>query len=333
MKIFVTGTAGFIGFHLARRLLADGHTVTGYDGVTDYYDPALKRGRLALLGEYEEFVPIEGMLEDAKALDDAVTSSGAEIVVHLAAQAGVRYSLEAPQSYIQSNVVGTANLLETLRRHKPRHLVFASTSSVYGGNTKFPFAETDRADGPVSLYAATKKSGEAMVHSYAHLFGIPSTCLRFFTVYGPWGRPDMAPIKFASAILEGRPIDVYGHGMMRRDFTYVDDLIDVIARIMELPPELGRPVAHDSLSAVAPFRVVNIAGGHQTELMDFIRTIEKAIGRKAELNLLPMQPGDVVATHSDTSLLRELIGQVPETSVEIGVGRFVEWYKSHYGWN
>lgn len=333
MKIFVTGTAGFIGFHLARRLLADGHTVTGYDGVTDYYDPALKRGRLALLGEYEEFVPIEGMLEDAQTLDEAVTSSGAEIVVHLAAQAGVRYSLEAPQSYIQSNVVGTANLLETLRRHKPRHLVFASTSSVYGGNTKFPFAETDRADGPVSLYAATKKSGEAMVHSYAHLFGIPSTCLRFFTVYGPWGRPDMAPIKFASAILEGRPIDVYGHGMMRRDFTYVDDLIDVIARIMKLPPELGRPVAHDSLSAVAPFRVVNIAGGHQTELMDFIRTIEKAIGRKAELNLLPMQPGDVVATHSDTSLLRELIGQVPETSVEIGVGRFVEWYKSHYGWN
>ena len=333
MKIFVTGTAGFIGFHLARRLLADGHTVTGYDGVTDYYDPALKRGRLALLGEYREFVPIEGMLEDAQTLDEAVTSSGAEIVVHLAAQAGVRYSLEAPQSYIQSNVVGTANLLETLRRHKPRHLVFASTSSVYGGNTKFPFAETDRADGPVSLYAATKKSGEAMVHSYAHLFGIPSTCLRFFTVYGPWGRPDMAPIKFASAILEGRPIDVYGHGMMRRDFTYVDDLIDVIARIMKLPPELGRPVAHDSLSAVAPFRVVNIAGGHQTELMDFIRTIEKAIGRKAELNLLPMQPGDVVATHSDTSLLRELIGQVPETSVEIGVGRFVEWYKSHYGWN
>ncbi|WP_316354917.1 NAD-dependent epimerase/dehydratase family protein [Devosia sp.] len=333
MKIFVTGTAGFIGFHLARRLLDDGHAVTGYDGVTNYYDPALKRSRLALLAKYDQFEQIEGMLEDAGRLDDAVVDSDAEVVVHLAAQAGVRYSLEAPQSYIQSNVVGTANLLETLRRHKPRHLVFASTSSVYGGNTKFPFAETDRADGPVSLYAATKKSGEAMVHSYAHLFGIASTCLRFFTVYGPWGRPDMAPIKFASAILEGRPIDVYGHGKMQRDFTYVDDLVDVIARIMELPPEQGRPVRHDSLSAVAPFRVVNIAGGRQTELLDFIRTIEKAIGRPAELNLLPMQPGDVVATQSDTSLLRELIGRVPETSVETGIGRFVEWYKAYYGWN
>lgn len=333
MKIFITGTAGFIGFHLARRLLADGHAVTGYDGVTDYYDPALKRGRLSLLAGHEQFVQIEGMLEDAGALDAAVSGSGAEVVVHLAAQAGVRYSLEAPQSYIQSNVVGTANLLETLRRHKPRHLVFASTSSVYGGNTKLPFAETDRADGPVSLYAATKKAGEAMVHSYAHLFGIASTCLRFFTVYGPWGRPDMAAIKFASAILEGRPIDVYGHGKMRRDFTYVDDLVDVIASVMELAPEVGRPVAHDSLSAVAPFRVVNVAGGRQTELMDFIRSIEQAIGQKAELNLLPMQPGDVVATHSDTTLLRELIGQVPETSVEAGVARFVNWYKSYYGSN
>jgi UDP-glucuronate 4-epimerase len=333
MKVFVTGTAGFIGFHLARRLLADGHSVTGYDGVTDYYDPALKRSRLSLLAEHDGFVQIEGMLEDATALDDAVTGSEAQVVVHLAAQAGVRYSLEAPQSYIQSNVVGTANLLEILRRHKPKHLVFASTSSVYGGNTKFPFAETDRADGPVSLYAATKKAGEAMVHSYAHLFGIPSTCLRFFTVYGPWGRPDMAPIKFASAMLEGRPIDVYGRGKMQRDFTYVDDLVDVIAKIMDTPPELGRPVKHDSLSAVAPFRVVNVAGGHQTELMDFIRAIEKAVGRTAQLNLLPMQPGDVVATHSDTTLLRELVGAVPETSVETGVGRFVEWYKSHYGWN
>ena len=333
MKVFVTGTAGFIGFHLARRLLAEGHTVTGYDGITDYYEPALKHGRLKLLAEHDGFVQIVGMLEDAPALDEAVAGAEADVVVHLAAQAGVRYSLEAPQSYIQSNVVGTANLLESLRRHKPQHLVFASTSSVYGGNTKFPFAETDRADGPVSLYAATKKAGEAMVHSYAHLFGIPSTCLRFFTVYGPWGRPDMAPIKFASAMLEGRAIDVYGYGKMQRDFTYVDDLVEVIAKVMDRPPELDKPLKHDSLSAVAPFRVVNIAGGRQTELMDFIRTIEKAIGRKAELNLLPMQPGDVVATQSDTSLLRELVGTVPETSVEIGVGRFVEWYKSHYGWN
>lgn len=333
MKIFVTGTAGFIGFHLARRLLADGHAVTGYDGVTNYYDPALKRARLALLAQNEHFVQVEGMLEDAARLSEAVQRSEAEIVVHLAAQAGVRYSLEAPQSYIQSNVVGTANLLEALRRHRPRHFVFASTSSVYGGNTKFPFAETDRADGPVSLYAATKKSGEAMVHSYAHLFGIASTCVRFFTVYGPWGRPDMALFKFTAAMLDGKAIDVYGQGKMRRDFTYVDDLVDAIARLMELPPEAGKPVTHDSLSAVAPFRVVNIAGGHPTELMDFIRAIEQAIGRKAALNMLPMQPGDVVATESDTTLLQALIGKLPETPVETGVAHFVDWYKHHYGRN
>ena len=330
MKIFITGTAGFIGFHLVRRLLAGGHEVTGYDGVTDYYDPALKRARLALLGQERGFRPVEGMLEDAADLSTALERSEAEIVIHLAAQAGVRYSLEAPQSYVQSNVVGTGNLLEAMRRLPPRHFLFASTSSIYGGNTKLPFAETDRADGPVSLYAATKKAGEAMVHSYAHLFGIPSTCLRFFTVYGPWGRPDMAPIKFASAIVEGRPIDVYGHGQMRRDFTYIDDLVAAIDRLKDLPPELEKPVAHDSLSAVAPFRVVNVAGGRQTELMDFIRTIEAALGQKAQLNMLPMQPGDVTETQSDTRLLQTLIGQVPETPVETGVARFVNWFRDYY---
>ena len=330
MKIFVTGTAGFIGFHLVRRLLAGGHEVTGYDGVTDYYDPALKRARLALLGQERGFRSVEGMLEDAADLSTALERSEAEIVIHLAAQAGVRYSLEAPQSYVQSNVVGTGNLLEAMRRLPPRHFLFASTSSIYGGNTKLPFAETDRADGPVSLYAATKKAGEAMVHSYAHLFGIPSTCLRFFTVYGPWGRPDMAPIKFASAIVEGRPIDVYGHGQMRRDFTYIDDLVAAIDRLKDLSPELEKPVAHDSLSAVAPFRVVNIAGGRQTELMGFIRTIEAALGQKAQLNMLPMQPGDVTETQSDTRLLQTLIGQVPETPVETGVARFVNWFRDYY---
>ncbi|WP_369684752.1 NAD-dependent epimerase/dehydratase family protein [Devosia ginsengisoli] len=305
--------------------------MTGYDGVTDYYDPALKRARLALLAREQGFVAVAGMLEDTAGLSAALARSEAEIVVHLAAQAGVRYSLEAPQSYVQSNVVGTGNLLEAMRAAPPRHFLFASTSSVYGGNTKLPFAETDRADGPVSLYAATKKAGEAMVHSYAHLFGIPSTCLRFFTVYGPWGRPDMAPIKFATAILDGRPIDVYGHGRMQRDFTYVDDLVAAIDRLKDVVPELGRPVAHDSLSAVAPFRVVNIAGGRQTELMDFIATIEAALGQKAELNMLPMQPGDVVATQSDTALLRELVGQLPETPVKTGVARFVDWFRDYYG--
>jgi UDP-glucuronate 4-epimerase len=330
VKIFVTGTAGFIGFHLARRLLADGHEVTGYDGVTDYYDPALKRARLALLAQERGFRPVEGMLEDAAGLGAALEQSEAEIVVHLAAQAGVRYSLEAPQSYVQSNVVGTANLLEAMRAAPPRHFLFASTSSIYGGNTELPFAETDRADGPVSLYAATKKAGEAMVHSYAHLFGIASTCLRFFTVYGPWGRPDMAPIKFASAIIEGRPFDVYGHGRMRRDFTYIDDLVAAIDRLKDKPPEIGKPVEHDSLSPVAPFRVVNIAGGRQTELMDFIRAIEAALGQRAQLNMLPMQPGDVVETQSDTRLLQALIGQVPETPVETGVARFVDWFRDYY---
>nr|WP_295891839.1 NAD-dependent epimerase/dehydratase family protein [uncultured Devosia sp.] len=332
MKILVTGTAGFIGFHLARRLLAEGHVVTGYDGITEYYDPALKQARLALLAREPGFVEVRGMLEDAVALEGAVAASEAEVVVHLAAQPGVRYSLEHPQSYIQSNVVGTANLLEALRRHPPRHFIFASTSSVYGGNSKLPFAEADRADAPLSLYAATKKAGEAMVHSYAHLFGISSTCLRFFTVYGPWGRPDMAAIKFARAIMEGRPIDVYGHGAMRRDFTYVDDLVTVIGRLIGLPPELGKPVAHDSLSAVAPFRSVNIAGGQPTELMDFIRAIERAAGRPAQLNLLPMQPGDVVETASDTTLLRSLIGELPETSIEAGVAGFFSWFKTYYGY-
>lgn len=332
MKIFVTGTAGFIGFHLARRLLAEGHTVTGYDGVTEYYDPALKHARLSMLAQEPGFTEVRAMLEDAPALEAALAASEAEMVMHLAAQPGVRYSLEHPQSYVQSNVVGTANLLEALRRHPPRHFIFASTSSVYGGNSKLPFAENDRADAPLSLYAATKKAGEAMVHSYAHLFGIASTCLRFFTVYGPWGRPDMAAIKFARAIMEGQPIDVYGHGAMRRDFTYVDDLVTVIGRFMSIPPDRDRPVAHDSLSAVAPFRSVNVAGGRPTELMDFIRTLERAAGRPAKLNLLPMQPGDVVETASDTALLRTLVGDLPETSVEDGVAGFFSWFKTYYGY-
>ena len=329
MKIFVTGTAGFIGFHLANRLLALGHSVVGYDGVTDYYSVQLKRDRLAVLAEQDRFVAVEAMLEDAGRLHRSIADSGAEVVVHLAAQAGVRYSIEHPQSYIQSNLVGTANLLEALRALPPKHLIFASTSSVYGGNTKLPFAETDRADGPVSLYAATKKSGEAMVHAYAHLFDIPATCVRFFTVYGPWGRPDMAAIKFATAISEGRPIDVYGNGRMRRDFTYIDDLVAAIVRLVDLPPELGQPVAAaDSLSAVAPFRTLNIAGGQPVELMDFIRAIEGAMGKKANLNLLPMQPGDVVATESDTSLLRALVGVAPATPMDVGVARFVDWFSS-----
>ncbi|ODT66667.1 MAG: UDP-glucuronate 5-epimerase [Pelagibacterium sp. SCN 63-23] len=327
MKAFLTGTAGFVGFHLARRLLAQSHEVTGYDGVTDYYDPALKRARLTILQQERGFRQIEGMLEDLPLLQRAVEEASPDIVIHMAAQPGVRYSLDHPETYIQSNVVGTANLLEALRRTPPQHLLFASTSSVYGGNTKLPFAETDRTDAPASLYAATKKAGEAMVHSYAHLFGIPSTCLRFFTVYGPWGRPDMAIFKFTAAILAGEPIEVYGHGHMRRDFTYVDDLVDAITRLAPRAPQKAVPVEGDSLSPVAPFRVVNIGGGQPTELMDFIRAIEQATGRTARINFTDMQPGDAVATAADASLLRHLIGDVSSTDVETGVARFVEWYR------
>ena len=329
MRFLVTGTAGFIGFHLARRLLADGHDVTGYDAVTDYYDVSLKRTRLALLGEHARFTPIEARLEDAETLTSALANAQADIVVHLAAQAGVRYSIEHPQSYVQSNLVGTANLLEALRQHPPRHLIFASTSSVYGGNTRMPFAETDAADQPVSLYAATKKAGEAMVHAHAHLWQLPSTCVRFFTVYGPWGRPDMALFKFVEAMLAGRPIDVYGHGKMQRDFSFVDDVVDALIRIGARPPVMGEKLPHDSLSGVAPFRSLNVAAGKPLELIDFIRAIERATGMTAQLNMLSVQPGDVVATQSDTRLLTELIGPMHHTQVEDGVGRFVEWYRGH----
>jgi len=330
MRFLVTGTAGFIGFHLARRLLADGHDVTGYDAVTDYYDVSLKRARLALLGEHARFTPIEARLEDAETLTSALANAQADIVVHLAAQAGVRYSIEHPQSYVQSNLVGTANLLEALRQHPPRHLIFASTSSVYGGNTRMPFAETDAADQPVSLYAATKKAGEAMVHAHAHLWQLPSTCVRFFAVYGPWGRPDMALFKFVEAMLAGRPIDVYGHGKMQRDFSFVDDVVDALIRIGARPPVMGEKLPHDSLSGVAPFRSLNVAAGKPLELIDFIRAVERATGMAAQLNMLPVQPGDVVATQSDTRLLTELIGPMHHTQVEDGVGRFVEWYRGHY---
>jgi UDP-glucuronate 4-epimerase len=295
--------------------------------VTDYYDPVLKRDRLAILAGSPSFVPVEGRLEDAALLSEAIARSEAEIVIHLAAQAGVRYSLEAPQSYIQSNVVGTANLLEALRQHRPRHLLFASTSSVYGGNTALPYAEVDKADGPVSLYAATKKSGEAMVHSYAHLFDIASTCLRFFTVYGPWGRPDMALFKFTAAMLEGRSIDVYGMGRMQRDFTYIDDLVAAIEALVERAPVRGRPVEYDSLSPVAPYRIVNIGGGRPVELLDFIAALGAALGVEPKIDLLPMQPGDMVTTTADTRLLQALIGTLPETSIEAGVAEFVAWYR------
>ncbi len=332
MNYFITGTAGFVGFHLARRLLADGHRVTGFDGMTPYYDVNLKRRRHAILSAHAGFSEVIGRLEDAEALSRALDGAQADIVVHLAAQAGVRYSLENPQAYVDSNLTGSWNLLEAVRRAAPRHLLLASSSSIYGANGKVPFAETDRADEPLTLYAATKKSMEVMAHSQAHLHRIPTTAFRFFTVYGPWGRPDMALFKFVDAILHGRPIEIYGEGRMSRDFTFIDDLIEGIVRLADLPPDeanrVTRPDVEDSLSQQAPFRVVNIGGGQPIELLRFVDTVESAIGKPAIRRMLPMQKGDVPRTYASAELLEALTGYRPATSVAVGVRAFVDWYRA-----
>lgn len=330
MKVFVTGAAGFIGYHLCRRLLADGHAVSGYDGLTAYYDVALKRRRLDMLRGEPRFTEITGMLEDHKLLAQSIAGFAPDVIIHLAAQAGVRYSVEHPEVYVQSNLVGTGHLLEAARAAKPHHLLLASSSSVYGGNTEVPFRESDHADWPVSLYGASKRANEVMSHSYAHLHSLPTTCLRFFTAYGPWGRPDMALFRFAEAITGGGVIEVYGEGRMRRDFTYIDDLVEGIVRIIDVPPVEGRPVAvpggEDSLSPVAPWRVVNMGGGHPVELLDLIAALEAALGRKAERQMTDMQAGDVRETWASPALLEALTGYVPQTPIETGVRRFAEWY-------
>ena len=335
MQFLITGTAGFIGFHLARRLLADGHGVTGFDGLTDYYDVRLKHARLARLSEHGGYRHVTGMLEDRAALDEAAALASPDMIVHLAAQAGVRYSIEAPRSYVDSNLIGSWNVLELARDLGPRHLLMGSTSSVYGANRKVPFKETHKADEPLNLYAATKKSMEAMAFSYAQLFGIPTTTLRFFTVYGPWGRPDMALFKFVSAIREGRPIDVYGHGEMARDFTYIEDLVEAVARLVPLiPPENGRlqqPHVADTLSEAAPYRTVNIANGAPIKLMDFVSVVERSLGTTAQLNLMPVQPGEMQQTFGDASLLQALTGYSPKVGIEEGVRAFVDWYGEFYG--
>lgn len=333
MRILVTGSAGFIGYHVSRRFLEEGHEVVGFDALSDYYDVELKRRRHAMLEGFERFRPVIGRLEDADALNATLEGGRFSIVVHLAAQAGVRYSLEAPRAYVDANLVGTFNVLELARQAVPDHLLLASTSSVYGGNERMPFREDERADFPMTLYAATKKAGEAMSHSYSHLWGIPTTCFRFFTVYGPWGRPDMALFKFVRAITAGEAIDVYGQGRMRRDFTYVDDLVEALRRLADAAPVRGRPAegAADSLSPVAPWRVVNVGGGDPVELMRFVETVEAAVGRPAVRNMIEMQKGDVVGTSADLSLLEALTGYRPRTPVEEGVARFVEWYRGYYG--
>jgi UDP-glucuronate 4-epimerase len=334
-KVLVTGSSGFIGFHLCTRLLADGWEVLGVDAMTDYYDVRLKERRQEILMQNAGFRCLNDRIETQGLLKEAMEKFRPDAVIHLAAQAGVRHSIENPESYVEANLIGTFRLLEAIRAFPPAHCLMASTSSVYGANTAMPFTETQKTDTPMSFYAATKKANEAMAHSYAHLYGLPVTMFRFFTVYGPWGRPDMAPFKFTKAILEDRPIDIYNHGDMTRDFTYVTDLADSIVRLIEAVPM--RPAAAadvpvgDSLSTVAPFRVVNIGNSKSVRLIDFIAAIETATGRLAIRNYLDMQPGDVPATWADASLLHRLTGDRPQTSVQNGVALFVQWYRDYFG--
>ncbi len=329
----VTGTSGFIGYFVADALLAAGWQVVGLDSMSDYYDVGLKQSRLDLLIAHSSFTNVQGKVEKPGLLTELFEQYKPEVVIHLAAQAGVRYSLENPMSYFETNLGGTLQLLEAARAHPPKHMLMASSSSAYGANTQMPYQENMKADHQMSLYAATKKSSENIAHSYSHLFALPITMFRFFTVYGPWGRPDMAPHKFTSRILEGRPIDVYNHGQMRRDFTYVTDLVEAIILLIDAVPDYltgqGKHV-NDSLSPVAPFRVVNIGNSETVPLLDFIKAIESATGVDAAMNMMPMQPGDVPATWADASLLESLTGYVPRTTVRDGVTQFVAWYRNYY---
>ncbi len=332
-SVLITGAAGFIGFHLSQRLLRDGFEVIGIDNLNDYYDVNLKKGRLDILQKLPSFTFHKIDIADSAELNSLFGSNNIKYVVNLAAQAGVRYSLENPQAYVSSNITGFVNVLEGCRHHGIDHLVFASSSSVYGANTTQPFAVEHNVDHPVSLYAASKKANELMAHSYASNFGVPVTGLRFFTVYGPWGRPDMALFLFTKAILEGRPIDVFNNGDMKRDFTYIDDIVEGIARIMVLPAakneqwDGGNP---DPSTSFAPYRVCNIGSNSPSSLMRFIEIIEKEVGLKAKKNLLPMQIGDVPSTFADVSSLKQLTGFEPSTSLTEGISSFVKWYKEYY---
>ena len=334
MRVLVTGSAGFIGFHVSKRLLSEGHEVHGFDAMTDYYDVNLKKRRNQALLQFPNFSTTEAYLEDEdKFLEDA-KAFNPNIIIHLAAQAGVRYSLENPRAYLNSNIIGTFNVMEASRELKVDHLLMASTSSVYGANEHMPFNEVERVETPLTFYAATKKANESMAHSYAHLWNLPTTMFRFFTVYGPFGRPDLALFKFVDAMLDGRPIDIYNHGDMYRDFTYIDDLVRGICLLINAVPERPETTEDiepgDSLSPVAPFRVVNIGNSEKVRLLDFIEAIEDELGIKAIRNYMGMQKGDVPATWADASLLKHLTGYQPETNVRDGIAQFVKWFRSYY---
>lgn len=330
MQVLVTGVAGFVGYHLAQRLLADGMQVYGIDNLNPYYDVQLKHDRLAQLKPHPQFTFQFLDLSDRQGVADLFQSQSFDYVVNLAAQAGVRYSLTNPSAYVDSNLVGFVNILEGCRHSQSlQHLVYASSSSVYGANQKIPFATSDSVDRPVSLYAATKKANELMAHTYSHLYNLPTTGLRFFTVYGPWGRPDMAYFKFVKAIETGQPIDIYNFGEMQRDFTYIDDIIEGVVRVMRQPPNRTLGVNNSEMTA-PPYKVYNIGNNQPVMLMRFIEVIEQALGREAKKNLLPMQPGDVLATYADVDELMHDVGFKPDTPLESGIARFVEWYREYY---
>jgi UDP-glucuronate 4-epimerase len=333
MQILVTGAAGFIGFHLSHRLLSEGHQVIGIDSINDYYDVKLKEDRLAKLTDLHNFTFHKLDLADRDGIEQLFDRYQFESVINLGAQAGVRYSLQNPRAYLDSNITGFGNILEGCRHQKVGHLVYASSSSVYGANTKIPFSVHDNVDRPISLYAATKKANELMAHTYSHLYRLPTTGLRFFTVYGPWGRPDMAPMLFTQAILAGKPIDVFNFGKMQRDFTYIDDIVEGIIKVMHKIPEPhpdGTGTTPEPATSKAPYRIYNIGNNQPIELMYFIEVLEKCLGIEAKKNLLPIQPGDVPITYADISDLMQDVGFKPDTSIEVGVERFVDWYRDYY---